>query len=67
MNKRGKNMKLKKVNSTLYATDDLLFTMKKEILVLNGRIYRIWKLYKDGCYIGRPQTVKQANEWIKND
>lgn len=59
--------KLVKVNKELYATEDLKYTLKKEFKSFNGRVHRIWKLYKDGNYIAMPESVKRAKEIIKEN
>ena len=58
-------MKLKKVNEKLYCTDDLRFTMKKEFKSFNGKIHRVWRLYKDGNYIAMLSSVSEAQEVVK--
>lgn len=58
-------MKLKKINKELYSTDDLRYTMKKEWKSFNGRIKRVWKLYKDGNYIAMLSSVSEAQEIVK--
>lgn len=58
-------MKLEKINSDLYATPNLEYTMRKEFKIVNRRYNRVWRLYKDGQYVGMPENVKQANEIIK--
>ena len=58
-------MKLKKINEKFYCTDDLRFTMKKEFKSFNGKIHRVWRLYKDGNYIAMLSSVSEAQEIVK--
>lgn len=58
-------MKLEKVNKELYATKDTKYTLKKDYKSYNGRMRRVWRLFKDGSYIAMPQTIADANEIIK--
>lgn len=60
-------MKLVKVNSNFYQTEDGRFCIKKEWANRGrgGRIVRVWRFYRDGRYQGEPETIKMANDWIK--
>ncbi len=42
------------------------YELKKEWALLGMRMHRVWKLYDNGKYIGQPDSVKMANEWINN-
>lgn len=58
-------MKLKKINKELYSTDDLRYTLKKDCKSFNGRIHRVWRLYKDGNYIAMLTSISEAQEIVK--
>jgi hypothetical protein len=39
--------------------------MKKEFKSFNGKIHRVWRLYKDGNYIAMLSSVSEAQEIVK--
>ena len=60
-------MKLKRINSELYATEDG-YTLKKGYVGFGKNRLRVNRLYdENGCYLGMPETIATANEYIKED
>lgn len=58
-------MKLTKDEATgVYRTQDGKYELVKVSIWEGKRMHKVYKLFKQGNSMGRPQSVKQANEWI---
>ena len=48
-----------------YKTKDERYELIQDYQWQGRRRYKVYKLYVEGNYIGMPESVKAANEWIK--
>lgn len=48
-----------------YRTKNGEYELVKVSIWEGKRMHKVYKLYYGGNYMGMPQSVKQANEWIK--
>lgn len=49
-----------------YRTKNGEYELRKEFTWGGSkRMHKVYKLYYGGNYMGMPESVKQANEWIK--
>ena len=49
-----------------YATKDGQYELNQAFIWQGKRMCKVYKLYFNGNYMGMPQSIKVANEWIKN-
>lgn len=56
---------LLKITSNYYKTEDGKYEVKKEYTWHYKRLHKVWKMYKDGEYMGQPETIADAKQWIK--
>ena len=57
--------KLFKVTSDYYRSEDGKYEVKKDWAWHYKRLHRVWKMYEDGEYIGQPESLAMAKQWIE--
>lgn len=60
---------LKKIDNGYYTANinGIFYELKKGFRLCPPRSYKVYRMYKNGVYMGQPETIKDANQWIKEE